>query len=81
MAARFTTSKDHRKALVSQSKGCAALNDTLVGLRVAKRFKKQLYFGTITEILSGTKYKFHVEYDDGDAEDMDKNEFYECRNL
>eukprot|EP00590_Aulacoseira_subarctica_P001240 CAMPEP_0172434484 /NCGR_PEP_ID=MMETSP1064-20121228/70660_1 /TAXON_ID=202472 /ORGANISM="Aulacoseira subarctica , Strain CCAP 1002/5" /LENGTH=758 /DNA_ID=CAMNT_0013182713 /DNA_START=82 /DNA_END=2359 /DNA_ORIENTATION=- len=80
--ASFTTSKDHRKALVvSQSKICADSNDTLVGLRVAKRFNKQLYFGKITEILSGTKYKFHVEYDDGDAEDMDKNEFYECRNL
>jgi hypothetical protein len=52
-------------------------------LRVAKRFKKRIYFGTITstwvEDTKGSMY--HVMYDDKDEEDFEQKEVDNARKL
>lgn len=52
-------------------------------LRVAKRFKKRIYFGTITstwvENTKGSMY--HVMYDDKDEEDFEQKQVDNARKL
>jgi hypothetical protein len=56
-----------------------------VGLRVAKYFDKDLYFGSIDAAHPDTEaecgFFFHVTYDDGDQEDLDMSELTDSRRL
>ena len=45
-----------------------------VGIRVAKKFKNKLFFGTATKNVGG-KFCYDINYDDGDFEHFDVDEF------
>lgn len=49
-----------------------------IGIRVAKYFSKALFFGTVSHFVLDTEAEcgayWHVKYDDGDREDLDKSE-------
>jgi len=56
-----------------------------VGLRIAKYFDAELYFGSIDAANSDTEaesgFFYHVTYDDGDQEDLDRKELEDSRFL
>ena len=49
--------------------------------RVAKRFRRLLFFGTAVPNNEPGEYKYNVVYDDGDIENMDDVELRLCRKL
>ena len=55
--------------------------EDFVDLRVAKYFKSELYYGTVTKYLpplEADEYSlWKIKYDDGDGEDWDRDELLE----
>ena len=51
-----------------------------VGDGVAKEFQEEIFFGTITAKLTKPKW-WHVQYEDGDEEDLDIQEARDARKL
>eukprot|EP00956_Cyclotella_meneghiniana_P026276 scaffold56361_cov71-Cyclotella_meneghiniana.AAC.5 len=63
---------------IKQEKGLnPKLDQNYVGSRVAKYFKTELYFGTV----SINNDYYHVVYDDGDEEDLDEEDFHKALEL
>ena len=52
---------------------------TLIGAEVIKKFNKVAYKGIVMAYNKKTKY-YMVEYEDGDSEEMDRDEIYENMN-
>merc|ERR1712161_37582 len=44
-----------------------------VGTKIAKKFKRDIYYGTIKSVDAKNKW-YHVVYDDGDEEDFEDDE-------
>ena len=54
------------------------------GERIAKKFKKKVYLGTVQEELvdeENGSILYHIKYDDGDEEDIDNYELQSCLKL
>jgi hypothetical protein len=74
-ASRFATIEEKLSIQEWAPKKC-------VGERVAKYFGKKIYYGTIAGYNNDeTPIYWHVEYDDGDKEDMEFDELKRASNL
>lgn len=63
-----------------------AIVDPFVGQRVAKYFDDDLYYGTVDLFIPAEEMResvdvWHIAYDDGDAEDMDRYDLDEALEL
>jgi hypothetical protein len=74
-ASRFATMEEKSSIQEWAPKKC-------VGERVAKYFGEKIYYGTIAGYNNDeSPIYWHVEYDDGDKEDMENDELKRASNL
>lgn len=74
------TIKKRRKIESNSKNKTSSLNkDIIVGARIAKKFGQNLHFGTIMSPCK--RGLWHIQYDDKDNEDFDRNDMENALEL